>query len=187
MSKIYTTMDINECTCPVCGSTLSEATYFLAKPQVTNVQKSVEVEALKRTTTTTSTTQYSDIMPCLGKICVPCGLKKNDSQRRFGKTLLLVVGGLFLGTICISRFISIQTVSGGIFTLIIILAFIVGIIGLALAFGGKDFDHFRKPNPYLESKNELSRVFVEYMKRSKIPSGYVVFSIYSARKLKIHV
>jgi len=183
MSKVYTTLNIDEKNCLVCGSELKSAIYYRAKPENVNIQKTVDYAAMKRTTTTTTT--YDNVSRHIGGICTACGQKKYKKTRTRGLKMIAIGLGLFMlfTIISIACFSIINDLSGNLGAFIevlmplsIIIGIILFIVGVIFSVYGSKYSWFKKNPKHVSVEDALSFLFVKNVDTTKIPTGFQVLS-----------
>ena len=173
MRKSYVTLDCKEQDCPKCGSKLTTAVYYTARPTGETTEKSVNCEALKTTTTVTTTTRYTDIQQQTGKLCLQCGRKEGWRLIINGiKYFVISVGILILALILLK--------SVGLIILAIGIAAVLGYIGFSVYF--MEGDRLLRLLKF-QDNDTISAIFVDLILSSQLPEGHTALSTASHKKL----
>lgn len=89
MAKVYCSLSLQAGRCPECGGEITPARYYTAqKGASTLVSQKADYSTMKKTTT--FSTEYSDIQPHTGEICLHCYQKKEKPKRIAGLIILLL-------------------------------------------------------------------------------------------------
>ena len=181
MGKVYTTTNKSGEKCPVCGSLLSDAVYYIGK--LGDTRRNVVNTGLQKVTTTTTT--YTNIARCTGGICVACGTSKYMKTRKWARILIFsgLGVGLLIAVVGISLSATLNNLTGGAASFVrdsMGLGTIAGIcsiiVGIVFAINGSKYKWFKKHPKYLSQDDVLSFLIVRNIDNESLPNGFVALS-----------